>query len=147
MGYMFYIWIAVMVVAVVFEIITSDLTSIWFAVGGALALLSNIFLQDDLIAVQVGLFAVVSIVAIVVVKPLLKKKFDKTKIPTNSDALIGKEVYVVDDISLNNPGAIKYEGVVWTAVTEKDSFSVGQLVEIEKIEGNKLIIKKTKEDK
>ena len=77
MGYMFYVWIAVMVIAVVFEIITNDLTSIWFAVGGALALISNLFLKDELIAVQVGIFAVVSIVAILVVKPLLKKKFDK----------------------------------------------------------------------
>ena len=144
MGYMFYIWIAVMVIAVVFEIITEDLTSFWFAVGAVVALILNLFIHDDLIGLQVAVFAVVSIVSIILLKPVIKKKLDKSKIPTNADALIGKEVYVVENISLNNPGAIKYEGVVWTAVTLDEPFNVNDLVVVSRIEGNKLFVKKCK---
>ena len=145
MGYMFYIWIGIMVVAVVFEIITTDLTSFWFAIGAIAALVANVFLKDNLIAVQIAIFAVVSILSIVLLKPLIKKKFDKPALPTNSDALIGQSVYVVEKVTPNNPGAVKIEGVVWTAVSQQDEFEVGDLVVVSKIDGNKLIIDKGEE--
>ena len=134
-----------MVVAVVFELITTDLTSFWFAIGAIAALVANVFLKDNLIAVQIAIFAVVSILSIVLLKPLIKKKFDKPALPTNSDALIGQSVYVVEKVTPNNPGAVKIEGVVWTAVSQQDEFEVGDLVVVSKIDGNKLIIDKGEE--
>ena len=41
MGFMFYVWIIVMVLAVIIEIATTDLTSVWFAIGAAFALEAN----------------------------------------------------------------------------------------------------------
>ena len=142
MGYMFYIWIAIMVVAVVIELLTSDLTSFWFAIGAFFALVSNIFLKDTLLPLQFAIFAVISIVSIVLVKPLIKKKLDKPAAATNVDALIGQSHYVVEKVTPNNPGAVKVEDVIWTAMSEKDEFEVGELVVIEKVVGNKLVIKK-----
>ena len=141
MGFMFYVWVILLVVAVIIEIATTDLTSIWFAAGALFALILNLFVEDNLIWLQVMIFAIVSITAIIIFKPLMKKKFNATVVETNANALIGKTVIVVSAISLHNPGSIKVEGVEWTAVTEEDSFEPGDLVEIVNIAGNKMLVK------
>ncbi len=142
MGYMFYIWLIIMVLAVIVEIATTDLTSIWFALGALAALILNLFIGDELIWLQIMIFAIISIAAIFLVKPLIKKKLDSSTIDTNVHSMIGKTVVVVNEISLNNPGTIKTEGIEWTAVTEDENFETGDLVEIVSISGNTVLVKK-----
>ena len=77
MGYMFYVWIILLALAVIIEIATTDLTSIWFAAGALFALILNLFVEDKLIWVQIIVFASVSIAAMFIIKPLIKKKLDK----------------------------------------------------------------------
>lgn len=140
-GFMFYVWIIVMVLAVIIEIATTDLTSIWFAIGAAFALILNLFIKDSLISLQVVVFAVISIVAIFVLKPIVKKKMTSNPSATNIDALIGKTVIVVQPITPNFPGAIKVEGIEWTAKSEEESFEPGDLVEIVSVSGNTFMVK------
>ena len=147
MGFLFYIWIIVTIVAIIVEIVTTDLTSFWFAIGSIAALISNIFLHDNHIEVQILIFVAVSAFSIILLRPIVKKKIDSPKIPTNADSMIGKVAIVTEGISLNAPGAIKIEGVEWTAVTDDLPFESGDLVEIVKITGNTLTVEKyEKED-
>lgn len=141
MGYMFYIWVILLVLAVIIEIATTDLTSIWFAAGALVALILNLFVEDNLIWLQVMLFAVVSIAAMLIIKPIIKKKFNSEVVETNANALIGKTVIVVSPIAMYNSGSIKVEGIEWTAITEEESFEPGDLVEIVSIVGNKMLVK------
>ena len=145
MGVMFYIWLVIMIVAVFVEIITTDLTSIWFAAGALVALIVSIFLKNELVFVQISIFALVSILAISLLKPIIKKKFNNSKVATNIHALVGKTVKVVSQISLNNPGSIKVEGIEWTAMTNMDTFEIGDLVEIVSVTGNTLLVKRKEE--
>lgn len=57
--------------------------------------------------------------------------------------MIGKETTLIDDISLDNAGAVKINGVVWTAIAEADNIAIsaGTLVVITEIRGNKLIVR------
>lgn len=132
-----------MILAVIIEIATTDLTSIWFSIGALFALIFNLFVKDTLIALQVCIFAVISIVAILVLKPIVKKKMNANAVETNVSALIGKTVVVVQAISPNFPGAIKAEGIEWTAISDEDSFEPGDLVEIVNITGNTFMVKNT----
>ena len=141
MGFMFYVWVILLVLAVIIEIATTDLTSIWFAAGALFALILNLFVEDNLIWLQVMIFAIVSIASIIIFKPLMKKKFNAAVVETNANALIGKTVIVVSAISLHNPGSIKVEGIEWTAKTEEESFEPGDLVEIVNITGNTMLVK------
>ena len=142
MGIMFWVWIIILVLTVIFEILTTDLTSMWFSLGAFAALLLNLFVKDNLWWLQVVIFAVVAIVSIIFFKPLLKKKMMNQKAKTNIDALINKTVVVVEPIAPNSPGTIKTEGIEWTAVTETDSFEPGDLVEIVSVSGNTFTVKK-----
>ena len=141
MGFMFYVWIILLVLAVIIEIATTDLTSIWFAAGALVALILNLFVQDELIWLQIMLFAIVSIAAMIIIKPIIKRKFSSETVETNVNALIGKTVIVVSTIAMYNPGLIKAEGIEWTAVTEDETFEPGDLVEIVSITGNKMLVK------
>lgn len=142
MGIMFWVWIIILVLTVIFEILTTDLTSMWFSLGAFAALLLNLFVKDNLWWLQVIIFAVVATVSIIFFKPLLKKKMMNQKAKTNIDALINKTVVVVEPIAPNSPGTIKTEGIEWTAVTETDSFEPGDLVEIVSVSGNTFTVKK-----
>lgn len=142
MGYMFFIWLIIMIVAVIVEIATTDLTSIWFAVGAFGSLIFSIFLKDRFIYIQIIIFACLSLITILILKPIIKKHIDSPKIATNIDAMIGKTVLVESDISPLSPGTVKAEGIVWTAESNEESFVAGDLVIISEIKGNTLIVKK-----
>ena len=142
MGIMFWVWIIVLVLTVIFEILTTDLTSMWFSLGAFVALLLNLFVQDDLWWLQIVVFAVVATISIIFFRPLLKKKMFNQKAKTNIDALINKTVVVVEPIALNSPGTIKTEGIEWTAISEGDSFEPGDLVEIVSVSGNTFTVRK-----
>ena len=142
MGIMFWVWIIILVLTVIFEILTTDLTSMWFSLGAFVALLLNLFVQDNLWWLQIIIFAVVTTVSIIFFKPVLKKKLFNQKAKTNIDALINKTVIVVEPIALNSPGTIKTEGIEWTAISEGDSFEPGDLVEIVSVSGNTFTVRK-----
>ncbi|MCI5745409.1 MAG: NfeD family protein [Erysipelotrichaceae bacterium] len=142
MGFMFWGWIIILIVSVIIEIATNDLTSIWFAAGAFGAIISNLFLHDTLIYVQIIVFAIISIAFILIVKPIIKKRINVPVVATNVDAMIGQKVLVVEKIEEGLPGAVKSEGIEWTAVTDKETCLPGDFVIIKKVVGNTLTVEK-----
>lgn len=136
---MIIIWIVVMVTAVIFEIATSDLVSIWFAIG-ALGGLTCAALRTE-IYIQIVVFTVVTIILLLVTRPLVKKFTSNTEIPTNADRLIGKIAEVTVDIPSFGKGEVLVEYQRWGAIGLNNlEFKTGTKVIIRKIEGNKLIV-------
>ena len=139
---MVWIWVALLATFIIIEASTAQLLTIWFAVGSFAALVST-FITDNIVA-QVIVFVVVSAIALVVTRPLVKKMTKATKQPTNADMYIGKEAIVTEDINnLEAKGLVKVGGSVWTARTEVDNFTIpaGSHVTVIKIEGVKLIVR------
>ena len=139
---MVWIWVALLALFIIIEATTAQLLTIWFAVGSFAALVST-FITDNIIA-QVIVFVVVSAIALVVTRPLVKKMTKATKQPTNADMYIGKEAIVTEDINnLEAKGLVKVGGSVWTARTEVDNYTIpaGSHVTVIKIEGVKLIVR------
>ena len=135
-------WILALIVFLIFEIITLGLTSIWFA-GGALVAFIASLLGASLI-VQIALFVVVSIVLVLVSRPLASKYFNKSRIKTNVDALVGKRGFVTKEINnLKGEGEVNFSGQIWSARSaEGEVIGVETEVEIVSIEGVKAIVKK-----
>ncbi len=137
-----FVWIVLAIGFAVLEAVTTQLVSIWFTVG-AIGALAAYFLGASS-TVQIVVFVAVSVVAMILTRPLVKK-FSKPKIqPTNVDMLINKDAVVTE--AINNTyakGTVKIQGIEWSARSEDNSeIPEGEIVIVKAIEGVKLIVAK-----
>ena len=95
-------------------------------------------------AIQVVIFLVVTIAALFVTRPLVKKITHFKKEDTNAGRYVGKEGFVTSEINnTKNCGLVSVMGTVWSAKSETgDILSENELVEVVAIEGVKLVVKK-----
>lgn len=133
------IWFIAFILLLVVECITIGLVSIWFAIGSLAAFVVSLF--TDSIVIQLIVFIIVSVLSLIITKPLIKK-FKVTEVtPTNSDMVIGKVGDIIKAIDSNHYGEIKVFGKVWTAYSD-EKIEVGSKAKVLKIDGVKLIVQK-----
>lgn len=139
---MLWIWLGLLAAFVVIEAATVQLLTVWFAVGSLAALITYLF--TDNIAVQIAVFVIVSAVALVVTRPLVRKMTAAKKQPTNADRFVGCEGIVTDAVNNTEAsGLVRVKGSLWTARTESDDclpIPIGSKVRVKRIEGVKLIV-------
>jgi membrane protein implicated in regulation of membrane protease activity len=87
-------------------------------------------------------FAVVSIALTPLMIPLAKFLFTPKPHASNVDALLGQKALVTQAIHPREPGVVKIHGESWRAVSYQDNFEKDQWVEIEKIEGASVIVRR-----
>ena len=136
------VWLVLMIILLVIEGVVPGLVSIWFALGALAALLSSIVGAP--MWLQIVWFLLISIVSLVLTRPLAKKYVNSRTTPTNADMLIGQECVVTEAIdNVLGLGAVTVGGKIWTARTENaDTVAqVGQTMTVVRIEGVKLIVK------
>lgn len=134
------VWIAMLAVFIVIEAATAQLVTIWFAVGALAALATA--LAHGPIALQVVVFVVVSIIALIATRPLVRKITNKKEARLNADRCIGNTAIVTETINnIDGSGMAKTDGKVWTARSADGSIiPEGAQVKVDKIEGVKLIV-------
>ena len=89
-------WLILLIVAIVTEVITLGLTTIWFA-GGALAAIFVAVLHGPL-WLQIVLFFLVSLLLLFFTRPVAVKYFNKDRVRTNVESMIGKQAIVISEI-------------------------------------------------
>ena len=136
------VWIIIAVVFAVIEGIVSGLLTIWFTIGGAVAAALAAFGVP--IPVQVIVFFAVSLVLLIFTRPILVKNLKVGREKNYTEQLEGKPGLVVEAIEPFKSGQVKVGGIVWTSVGENEQFEApaGSMVEIVRVEGVKLIVKK-----
>lgn len=140
--YMVWVWLALLVLFIITEVATVQLTTIWFAGGALISMLLAAFGVKSIV-IQVIAFLIVSIILLFVTRPVVKKYINKKSQPTNADRCIGEKAVVTEEINnLLGKGAAKINGVEWTARSEKDeNIEIGTTVTVVRIDGVKLIVK------
>ncbi len=135
-------WLIFTVVTAVLEGLTVQLVSVWFAIGGLAACITSLF--TDSIPIQAVVFVVVTAIALVVTRPLVKKLRKKKAEPTNADRYLGKTAVVVERIDNSVPqGMVKVDNQKWTARSVDGSpIEEGLTVTVAAIEGVKLMVQK-----
>ncbi|MBS6196478.1 MAG: NfeD family protein [Clostridiales bacterium] len=136
-------WLAAVIVLIVIEIATLGLTTIWFAGGALVACIAALFHANLL--VQILLFLGVSILLLVFTRPAAVRYLNTNRTKTNAESLVGKDAIVTQEIdNLKAQGQVQVNGLEWTARTEKNQEAIeqGVIVEIEKIDGVKLIVRR-----
>ena len=136
-------WVGVIVVAILIEIFTDQLISIWFVPGAMVAIVLD-FLEVDLVW-QIFSVLIFAIVGIFLLRFLVKRNLPKSDSKTNINAIIGEKCVVTEKIdNYAGCGQVRVNGQIWSArcAKEDDSFEVGEILNIVAIEGVKLICKK-----
>ncbi|MCM1306376.1 MAG: NfeD family protein [Bacteroides sp.] len=136
---MVWIWLAVTIIAIVVELITPELVSIWFAVGGIIGIIFS-FIPGLPWWGEVIIFAIVSMALLFAVRPVVKKYFGNKRVATNTDRIIGKEVRMLSRADFDNLGSAKIGDVVWSVKSENETpLLADEIVQIVAVDGNKLI--------
>lgn len=135
------VWTVLVIAMIVVEALTAQIVTIWFAAGALVALIVAICKGD--VWLQIFSFVLVSVITLIATRPLVKKLTKKNSVPLNVHRIIGKKAVVTEPIdNLNSLGAVKVEGNIWTARSSDNRIiEAGKTVEIEKIEGVKVIVK------
>ena len=136
------VWLVIFAILLVCELISLGLTTIWFAGGSLAAMITALCGGNILVQVIVGL--IVSIILLVTLRPVALKYFNKDRIKTNVEEMVGQTAKVTKKIdNFNNEGQILLKGLEWTARSADDEvIEEGEMVTVEKISGVKAIVRK-----
>lgn len=136
----FQFWLMAFIILVVMEFLTMGLTTIWFAIGALAAFFAS--LSGATLWVQIILFLVISLVVLVVYRPLAVKYVNSRRTRTNVDDLIGKEAKVTERIdNINQTGRVVLNGMDWSArTTIGGTIDVDTIVKVIEVQGVKLIV-------
>ena len=142
---MMWLWLCAAVLFGAVEAVTAGLVSVWFAVGSVGAFFAA--LGGLSITLQLVVFAAVSAVALAATRPLVARFGKSRHVPTNLDRVIGKTAQVSEDIdNAAATGAVYVDGKTWTARSAcGEAIPAGSRVEIQRMEGVKLFVKKSEE--
>lgn len=142
--YMPFIWIGFAIIMAVCEAATTQLVSIWFVLGAICAAITTVFTPSILI--QLAVFLVVTLISMLVTRPLVKKLRNKNAVQTtNSDSLIGNIGVTLTDISdAQSVGQVKISGKEWSARSDFAPILKNTKVKVLAIEGVKLIVEPLK---
>ena len=66
----------------------------------------------------------------------------KPHIASNVDALLGEKALVTEEVHPDKPGVVKIKGESWRAVSEEGIFKKGEWVQIFKVEGASVIVRR-----
>lgn len=137
-------WVVALVVFLIVEAVTAGLVSIWFVFGSLVALICAAL--GAAVWLQIFWFVIVSVATLVLTRPLVKRYVDSRSVATNADRSIGRAAVVTERIdNLAATGAVKLDGVVWTARSTDDAVAIetGERVTVRAIESVKLIVERS----
>ncbi len=135
-------WLALLIVAIIVEVLTMGLTAIWFAGGALVAILATLVYAP--IWLQIVLFFLVSLLLLFFTRPVAVKYFNRDRIKTNVESMVGRQAIVTSEIdNLQGIGQVTVSGQEWSARSsdEKVRIPPGSVVRVLAINGVKLIVK------
>lgn len=136
---MVWIWLGVTILAIVVELLTPELVSLWFAIGGIVGIAFS-FIPGLPWWGEIIIFAIVSLVLLLTLRPVLKKYLKNKNLKTNTDRLVGQEVRVLTQADFDTLGTVKIGDVIWNVKSsDGTALLADEIVKIVEIDGNKLI--------
>lgn len=134
------VWSVLLLLFVLAEAATVSLVSVWFMAGALTAL--AVTLLGGPVWLQVLLFFLVSVAALALLRPLLKKYIRPKITATNADALVGKTGVVTETIhNLHDTGCVRVAGVLWSARSASGAeIPKDSVVVVRKVESAKIIV-------
>lgn len=134
-------WFGMMILCLLIESFTLVLTTIWFAFGAFLMIFVSLLPLP--FRWQLLLFLLVSAASMFFMRPVARRHISFKKPALNSDALVGKHVLVRERITALEKGAVKVNGVVWSATSvDNTEIEAGTECVITAIEGATVVVER-----
>lgn len=135
-------WLILLIICIIVEAVTMGLTTVWFAGGSLVAAIAAACKAP--VVVQVILFLIVSFLMVFFTRPIAVKYFNKKRIKTNVESMIGRQAIVISEVdNLQGIGQVTVGGQEWSARSNDDeiTLAVGTVVDIIAVSGVKLIVR------
>ena len=139
---MFWIWLGIVISLALIEILTVNLTTIWFVASGLISLVISLFI--DYYLFQFSVFVIGGFLLMIFTRSYLLDKLNMKNVRTNLDRVIGMTGIVTEAIAKYKSGEVKVDGKRWTAVSNK-KIDIDKTVKIKAIEGVKVIVEEVDE--
>jgi membrane protein implicated in regulation of membrane protease activity len=136
-------WLILMIVCLVLEAISTNMTTIWFAAGSLAALLLD--MAGVTVWIQVIVMIVVSLALLLLFLKMIKPRFVKGGqgiVATNADRMIGEDAQVIESIDpVSGVGLVRALGQVWSALSlDGQPIEQGAIATIREIRGVKAVV-------
>lgn len=132
------IWLSVVILLAIVELLTINLTTIWFVASGLVSLIMSIYMDN--FTNEFAVFVILGLILLITTRPMLLKMMHKTRVATNLDRIIGMKGKVLKDIPKNSLGEVKVDGKIWFAYSDEE-VDINETVEVLEINGTKLKVK------
>jgi membrane protein implicated in regulation of membrane protease activity len=134
-------WLGAALLLIAIEVMTVDLVLLMFAGGAVAAGIAN--LLGASLPVQIVVFAVVSVLLLVSLRPWLLRQL-RARVPlieTNVAAQVGRAAIAVQDVDVHG-GRVKLSGEVWSARAAREDvvFAVGAELRVVRIDGATAVV-------
>ena len=127
------IWVIISIICLILELSSGDFFILCFAIGAAVAaIIAGCGLT---VTWQIIIFAVVSALSLLLVRPALVKKLPHKERLSNAEAMIGRKGRVTEDIEAGGYGRVAVDGDDWKAISaDGNAISEGTRVRITKMD-------------
>ena len=134
-----WLWILAALVSGIIEVMSVSFVFLMLAIGALAAGIAAACGAN--LMVQLIVFIVVSVALLVVLRPFLKGRIERSNnyVPSNTDRLIGKTAYVTETVGERH-GRIQFTGGEWSARTEGPELPVGAEVRVDRIDGATAVV-------
>lgn len=130
-----WIWFGLGILFLGIEMLSFGLVSVWFACGAFVA----IFFSSFSLSSQIYIFISVSALSLIFIRRVAMKYMKGRS--KELDRITGKDVKI-EKIQLRGEipiYSVRLDGKYWEAISS-DQLNIGEIAEVEKIEGNKLVL-------
>lgn len=138
-----YFWLAVLIVCLIAEAVTTQLVTIWFAAGSIGALFAANAGWSG--AAQLAVFLILSFALLLPLRPFVKNILRPKQDKTNADRILGQTAVVTQRIdNQNGTGQVRLMGQTWTArsIQENEVIEAGETVVVRAISGVKAMVER-----
>ncbi|CAM4002213.1 NfeD family protein [Alicyclobacillus pomorum] len=109
-------WLIAAFVIGIVEVMTFTFVLLWIAIGAFLTALLTPFIPSAW--VQMLIFAVVSVVLLVVTRPLVRKWKQRRIIPSRMESMVGQRGVVIAEAKPGAFATVRVQGDLWSARSE-----------------------------
>ena len=134
-----WLWILAALVSGIIEVMIVSFVFLMLAIGALAAGIAAACGAN--LMVQLIVFIIVSVALLVVLRPFLKGRIERSNsyVPSNTDGLIGKTAYVTETVGERH-GRIQFTGGEWSARTQGPELPVGAEVRVDRIDGATAVV-------